>query len=115
MLVKRIACLAFLVGLVVACNQKGEEQRQETPLPTPSQAPVASPGSSLSPVGPVAVSDGAADPGEISTKKKTKVPKAATSKPMSREAKCRSACPGQPVEMTHCYCVCMGECPADEE
>lgn len=37
-----------------------------------------------------------------------------------REAHCRSVCPhedtrpGEPgVEITHCYCVCMGQCPPD--
>ena len=28
-----------------------------------------------------------------------------------RDAACRRTCPGQPVENTHCYCVCMGDCP----
>ncbi len=26
------------------------------------------------------------------------------------DKKCRASCPGDPVELTHCYCVCMGGC-----
>lgn len=28
-----------------------------------------------------------------------------------RDAHCRSICPGKPVELTNCYCSCMGQCP----
>lgn len=123
MLVKRTACAAVVVGLLVACNNRGKDQRQETPSAAPSQAPVASPstsatGPSPSATSPVAVSDGAVEAGAISTDKKTNVAKPARPTPPKtggREATCRSACPGQPVEMTRCYCVCMGECPADEK
>lgn len=29
----------------------------------------------------------------------------------SPDERCRRICPGNPVELTHCYCACMGQCP----
>jgi serine/threonine protein kinase len=29
----------------------------------------------------------------------------------AKDQRCKHVCPGNPVELTHCYCVCMGQCP----